>query len=190
MMKFAIAGFSIVCLVALISTAGPNAAFASQPKASEEKAPAVESHGSTAKHEAAEAKTGEVHDAIELTRDVIKGERKAIIAGTLNMTAEESQAFWPVYRDYENDISKVNDRLLAVIKDYAKNYDILTDEQAKTMLQDYLKAKEDRLKVRKSYVKKFEKVLPPKKLVRFYQVENKINAAIEFEVARGIPLVQ
>jgi len=135
MMKFAIAGFSIVCLVALISTAGPNAAFASQPKASEEKAPAVESHGSTAKHEAAEAKTGEVHDAVELTRDVIKGERKAIIAGTLNMTAEESQAFWPVYRDYENDISKVNDRLLAVIKDYAKNYDILTDEQAKTIPQ-------------------------------------------------------
>jgi hypothetical protein len=58
------------------------------------------------------------------------------------------------------------------------------------MLQDYIKAKEDHLKVRKSYVKKFEKTLPAKKLVRFYQVENKIDAAIEFEMAKEIPLVE
>jgi len=189
-MRKALPILTLLCLAIPSLFGGASPAFADQQKSSEEKATAEKSMGSGAKHEAAEAKSGEVHDAIELTRDVIKAERKAIIAGTLDMTAKESEAFWPVYRDYENDISKVGDRLLGVIKEYAKNYDTLTDEQAKTMLQDYLKAKEDQLKVRKSYVKRFEKVLPPKKVVRFYQVENKINAAIEFEVAKEIPLVE
>jgi hypothetical protein len=176
--------FAVPILAALLSlSAGLNSALASQHKGSEEK-PATHAESGS------KSKSGVVHDVIELTRDVVKAERKAIIAGALDMTAEESQAFWPVYREYENEISKVGDRLLAVIKDFASNYETLTDEQAKAMLQDYLMVEQDHLKVRRSYVKRFEKVLPPKKLVRFYQVENKIDAAIEFEMASEIPLVK
>lgn len=158
--------------------------------ASETKQPASEHEGSHAKEEGSQPKSGVVHDAIELTRDVIKTERKTIIAATLDMTADESEAFWPVYREYETDLARVNDGALKIIKDFAKSYDTLTDEQATQMVKDFLKVKEDQLKVKRSHLKKFEKVLPPKKVARLYQVENKIEAAIQYEMAAEIPLVR
>ena len=132
----------------------------------------------------------QVNDSIELTREVLQTERKAIVAASMEMTEEQSKAFWPVYNDYRQDMRGVGDRLVKVITGYAENYKTLTDEQAKEMLDDYLEIQEQQLKVRKSYVKKFGKVLPAKKVTRFYQVEDKIEALIMVNLAQEIPLVR
>ncbi len=74
---------------------------------------------------------------------------------------------------------------MALVDDFAKNYDALTDEKAKELLKRQFQIDDDRLKLRRSYAGKFEKVLPAKKVARYYQIENKLDAAVAYEAAQG-----
>jgi hypothetical protein len=136
------------------------------------------------------AMAAQVEDEIELTRDVIKTERKAIIANNMQFTEEESQAFWPVYNDYQEEMREVGDRKVKLIMDFAKDYETLTAGQANAMLEELLSIKKVDLKVKKKYVTKLKKVLPAKKIMRFYQLENKLDAIINYQLAAEIPLVR
>ena len=129
-------------------------------------------------------------DELEAARTQIQADRKAIVARLMNMTEQESAAFWPVYNQYREDIRKVDDKLVSVAESYFSQADSLTDKQAQGMLSDWMKLRADKLAVRKSYVKKFSKAIPTVKLVRFYQIENKMDAVIEYEMAASIPLVE
>ncbi len=108
----------------------------------------------------------------------------------MDLTPEESQAFWPLYREYRLEMTKVGDRLLKVITTYAENYRSLSDELAKSLLTDYLSIEKARLQVKSKYLPRFQKVLPPKKVARYYQVENKLDIIIQAELAEEIPLVR
>jgi hypothetical protein len=84
----------------------------------------------------------------------------------------------------------VNDRLIAAIQDYARNYETMTDEKADALLQEAIAIETDELSLKNSYMHKFRQVLPPKKLARYYQVESKLKAIVDFELADSIPLVK
>jgi hypothetical protein len=127
---------------------------------------------------------------IELTRSVIQTKKKIIVATNMPLTEQESEAFWPVYNDYQQALRKVNDRSVKLIEGYARDYLTLTDEKAKEMLNEFLDIESEKVKLKKSYVKKFRKVLPDKKVTRYFQVENKLEAIINFELADTIPLVR
>jgi len=126
---------------------------------------------------------------VALTRAQIQAGRQAMVTANLGLTEEEGLAFWPVYRDYRVDMARVGDRMVKLITDYAANKDKLTDLQATTMLNEYLDIQSDELAVKKRFVKTFEKVLSPKKVARFYQIENKLDAVIRAEIADVVPLV-
>ena len=131
-------------------------------------------------------------DEIELTRAIIKVQKKQIVAKNMNLTSDEKDQFWAVYREYQGKMDSVNDLEVKIITDYAdalKN-NSLTDETAAKMLDAYFSWVSKRLATRKSFVDKFKEVLPDKKVTRFYQTENKLEAIIDFELARQIPLVQ
>ncbi len=132
----------------------------------------------------------DLNDTFEMIRTVIRAERKAVVANNLQLSGEESQAFWPVYNDYINALTKVNDRRLKLITDYAANYETLTDEQAKSLLTESLDIESAELKLKRKYVPRFEKVLPAKKVARFYQIQNKLDAITDVDLAKKIPLVQ
>ena len=123
-------------------------------------------------------------------RKVFRADKAEILINVMQFTDEESKAFWPVYDAYMGEMQKLGDRWFAIVDDYAANYRSMTDEHAKKMLQDYLKLQRDKIKVRKSYRGKFEKILPANKVVRFYQVENKIDAIASLSAAANIPLVK
>ena len=129
-------------------------------------------------------------DELEIVRTVVKAERKAVVATNMKLSDAESEAFWPVYNEYETDMREVNDRRIKVLKELASQFATLTDEQATQLLSDSLVFQEKRVKVRKSYMKKFGKVLSGKRVARFYQIDSKIDALIDFDIARGVPLVQ
>ena len=131
-----------------------------------------------------------VTDAVELTRSVIQTDRKLIVTNALQMTEAESQAFWPVYNEYWLEMNKVLDKRAKLILDYAGHYGTTTDAQAETLLNDYFKMADERLKLQKKYIKKFKKALPAAKVARYYQVENKLDAIINLELAAEIPLIR
>ena len=123
-------------------------------------------------------------------RAELQAERTKLVAANLELTESEGAKFWPLYNEYRVEQSKLGDRTMALVDDFAKNYDALTDEKAKELLKRQLQIDDDRVKLRRSYAGKFEKVLPAKKVARYYQIENKLDAAVAYEAAQGIPLAQ
>ena len=129
-------------------------------------------------------------DYLQQLRAEIATDRQALVGAGLALTDEEGAAFWPVYRDYRNDMSKVGDRMQKLIQDFADVWDVATEEQAKTMVNEMLAIQRDEIKVRKSHLSKFRKVLPEVKVARLLQIENKIDAIIKVELVSGIPLIE
>ena len=86
---------------------------------------------------------------VELTRSVIQAEKKMIVAANVDLTEEESQGFWPIYNDYQNEMQKLNDRLLALIEDFAANYETMTDAKAKSLLEESYRHRDRRARAEK-----------------------------------------
>lgn len=126
---------------------------------------------------------------IEAARKQMRTERKLVLAGELVLTPDESNAFWPLYNEYEADIRKIGDERVSMIMDYADNFDNITPEYADRMLEEYFDVEQRLLKTRKKYVKRFKKVLPSIKVARLYQVENKLNAIVDVQLAASIPVI-
>ena len=126
---------------------------------------------------------------IEVVRSMAETERKAIVADNMFFTAEEAEKFWPVYNEYREEERKVGDKRVKVIRDLATEFETLDDARAEELLRQVLDFQADRVKLRKSYVKKFNKVIPAKKTVRFFQIDSKLDAIIDFALAKEIPLV-
>ncbi len=132
---------------------------------------------------------GKMRSDIELTRAVIQTERQAIVSHALELTDAQSERFWPLFREYQLERAKISDRRVKIIVDYAEHYPNVTSDEAKGMIDGYLDILSDELKLRKRFLSRFRKVLPEIKVTRFYQVENKLDAAINMELAKSIPLV-
>ncbi len=129
-------------------------------------------------------------EQIELTREVIQAEKKLLVSTNMQLTEQEAQGFWPVYEEYQKALRKLNDRRVTLIEDYAEHYDSLSDTKAKSLLNGLIVYNEDKAKLQKTYLPKFEEVLLAWKLARYYQIENKLDAVINYELAKGIPLVR
>ena len=134
----------------------------------------------------------EFKEEIELMREISQIGREIIVERNMQLSTEESQKFWPVYEGYMSAMAEVNDRRVKLITDYADSYvsESLSDKKALRLLSEFLSMERARLKVKRQYVPKFKKVLPPKKVVRFFQVDNKLDSLINIEMAAEIPLVR
>ena len=129
-------------------------------------------------------------DEIAAVRAQIGANRKGLVAANLNLTAQESDAFWPMYREFHNQRDLLVDRRVAMLKNFGENFDSLTNEQSKQIIEDYFKLQEDLLKLRKKYSKKFREFLSDKRTLRFFQIEGKLDAIIDFELDQIVPLAE
>ena len=128
-------------------------------------------------------------DLLQQFRAEIQTDRQALVAANLGLTDAEGQAFWPIYRQYRAEMGAVGDRMQQLIMDYAEVWEAPTEDQARAMIDELMAIRKEELKVRKSYLKKFRKVLPEVKVAQFVQLENKIDAIINYGLADAIPLV-
>jgi Spy/CpxP family protein refolding chaperone len=126
---------------------------------------------------------------IEMLRSNLRAQRKEITAQNMTLTADEATKFWPIFDQYRQEAIKPNDERWALIKDYAANYNIMTDAQA----QDYIKRSNDveqqLLALRMKYVPVFEKVISPKKTALWYQIDRRIDLLINLQLSSQIPMV-
>ncbi|MFV1982847.1 MAG: hypothetical protein ACC657_04840 [Thiohalomonadales bacterium] len=131
-----------------------------------------------------------VDDVYTMVKSLAESDRKALIEKNLGMNKEESQKFWPVYSAYRKDVNLVQQQQFELIKDFAKNYDNLTDKKAADLLDTHIQSKRKLLNLRKKYLGDFRKSVPAKKVAKFFQVENKLNAIVNVQLAEEIPLVK
>lgn len=138
-----------------------------------------------------EAVEGAAADAqLDVLVGAIRSDRKAFVALNLPLTDEEAARFWPLYERYQKEAAAVGDRQVAIIEDYIASFSGLSDEKARQILDGYLATEAERLEVRRSYVGQFADVLPGRKLAAFYQLENKIDAVLRYELAATIPVIE
>ena len=128
---------------------------------------------------------------MQILLDKVKADKKLVVAANMDLTEPEGKTFWPIYDDYQKDLQTINDRLVKMILAYADFYNknALTDAGAKQLTNEALAIDRDELRLRNIYTAKIERFLPAKKVARYLQIENKIRAAIRYELAIGIPLV-
>ena len=131
-----------------------------------------------------------LNDYLEVAREVLKTEKKVIVAEAMLLSDAESDAFWELYNEYNGELYKVHTKRVNIIKDFAANYASMTDAKADELWNNTMAYQSELLKLNKTYYKKFKKVLPAGKAALYFQVENKIAALINAQLAAEIPLVE
>ena len=129
---------------------------------------------------------------MDILRQKIKADKKLVVAQNLNLTDAEGTAFWPVYDAYQKDLQQINQRLAAAIQAYANAYNKgpVSNEMAKELLDQALAIDDAEAQLKSASVPKIMAALPATKAARYIQIENKIRAALRYELAAGIPLVE
>jgi len=129
-------------------------------------------------------------DNMHIVLEKIRDDKKLLVADNMQLTEGEAKAFWPVYDRYQNELFLLRARSAKLIEAYADAYKKMGDDTAKKLLDEYMTIEALGLKLRQAYLPQFRKVLPQKKVARFYQIENKIHAVLIYELAKNIPLIE
>jgi hypothetical protein len=131
-------------------------------------------------------------DTMQILLDKVKADKKLLVAANMHLTESESKDFWPVYADYQRDLVALNQRMAKLIESYASVYmeENFTDDKAKEIIDELVAIQQAEGKLQASYVPKLNMVLPPKKVARYLQIENKIRAVLKYDLALEIPLVR
>jgi hypothetical protein len=126
----------------------------------------------------------------ELLRSDLRSQKAAIITDVMNFTEEEDAKFWPIYREYETELSKINDDRIALIKEYADAYENMTDAIADKLARGALDLEARRHAVKVKYYDRFKSALSAKTAARFLQVENQILLILDLQIASSLPITQ
>jgi hypothetical protein len=131
-------------------------------------------------------------DNMQILREKVKADKKLIVATNMGLTEAEAKSFWPVYEEYQKDLTTINQRIARLIESYATDYraNTLTDEKAKKLIDEFVAIDKAEAELKRSYIPKLSKVLPAMKVARYLQIENKIRAVVKYDLAAGVPLVQ
>ncbi len=131
-------------------------------------------------------------DNMQILRDKIKADKKLLVATNMGLTESEAKAFWPIYDDYQKDLQKINQRIVALLESYAADArnKSLTDDKAKKLIDEAVAIDQLEANLKSAYAPKLSKVLPATKVARYLQIENKIRAVIKYDLAQGVPLVR
>jgi hypothetical protein len=129
-------------------------------------------------------------DQIALARQSAHTDRKVILMGNVNFTSSESAEFWPAWKQYRAAMAANGDRRLALIKDFAEHYEGMTDQKANEIMTDHFSIAMQNVVIMQNFAKNIDKFLPAQKVMRVIQIENKLDAAINLQLASEIPLAK
>ena len=133
---------------------------------------------------------GNLRAFIELARSDLKTQKAVILAGNLPLTEEEGSEFWPLQGNYQHELTKPGDFKLALVEQYAANFQSMTDAAARDLATKSFDLEEKKTDLKRRYFTNFEKVIPAKKAARFFQIDNQLNLALDRQVAGSLPLIK
>ena len=137
-----------------------------------------------------ETATGvDVEKDIALLRRNLRSDKKKLIALNVPLTETEATKFWPIYDEYAAEMTRHYDEFYSIIKDYAANQKTLTDAQAVSMIKRWAAIQVELAQTRQKYVPRIETVISGKKAALFFQVDRRLYALIDLQVASAVPLV-
>jgi hypothetical protein len=125
--------------------------------------------------------------AISVIRAGIQANKTTIVGQAMDFNDKDGAAFWPIYRQYEYERSKLDDKRVDVIKEYTEKYPELTDAEAQGMADRMFECDSRIAALKKRYFKKLNKVLPALTVTRFFQLERRIDLMVDLKVESTLP---
>ena len=150
----------------------------------------VTGHVQSARTTDREAKSLNLSAYAELLRSDIRAQKIAILTEVMGFTEAEDKAFWPIYREYDGEMSKLGDERVALIAEYAANYEKLTDQVADSLASKALNLEGQRQAVKGKYYERFKTALSPRTALRFLQVEHQLLLLIDLQISASLPIAK
>jgi len=176
----AVFAFLIFALGARAQNAAPAQKPAEQPSAKPE---------TKAKKAPATAKELNLQEYITLLRHNVRSEKTQLMSTMMQLDPDEAAKFWPIYRDYDAELTKLNDLRVANIEEYSKYYNQMTDEKADELVRNAIQYQQQRDQLLGKYYLQVRDALGGITAARFLQVEHQLLLIIDLQIASQLPVV-
>jgi hypothetical protein len=131
-----------------------------------------------------------VDSDIEVLRANIRADKMHLVTDEMHLSAEEAKTFWPIYREYDASLTKLNDQKVDLLKEYADSYDNLTREKVHSLARRNFELQKARVELRETYFNRIDQAVSPQTAARFVQVEDRIDLLLNLQLAASVPMVQ
>jgi hypothetical protein len=145
---------------------------------------------SSTQSSAADAKEKNIQEYIELMRSNVRDEKSQIMGAVMQLNVDDAAKFWPIYAEYDAELTKVNNLRVENIRDYASNYSQMTDAKADELIQRSLEYQKERGELLAKYYQIMKQSLGAVTAARFLQVEHQLLLIIDLQIASSLPIVQ
>ncbi|HLI63041.1 MAG TPA: hypothetical protein VKV05_06555 [Terriglobales bacterium] len=130
-----------------------------------------------------------VQEYIDLLRSDVRHRKAEIMGVVMDLNASQAAKFWPIYNEYDKELTKLNDLRLANIQAYAQNYDHMTDAKANELVQNAFAYRKQRSELLAKYYDRVKASLGAVEAARFVQVEGQLLNIIDLQIASHLPVV-
>lgn len=117
-------------------------------------------------------------------------QKKAVVLANMGLQGEMKEKFGNLYDEYQEKLMKHRLDELKLIRDYAIAYNDMSDENANKIIVEWITVEDAELVLKKDYVAKFKKVMPSAAVIRYFQIENRLQLLSEVKTTSLIPLAQ
>lgn len=135
-------------------------------------------------------KAQSTHDEQQQIIAQVQTDKRAVVLKTMGLDDGQVRAFTPIYDRYQVEHKKLFDRAAELLELYATNYESLSDDAARKIMKDWFALQDDEVALTRKYARQLEKVLPPAKVIRFVQIENKLDTLLKLKAVANIPLAR
>jgi hypothetical protein len=115
-------------------------------------------------------------------------EKKAIVLSNMGLQGETKEKFGKLYDEYQEKLMKQRVEELQLIKSYAASYNNLTDKKADELIKTWVASKDTGLTLQKNYMAKFKKIMPSSDVIRYFQIEHRLQIMREAQISSVVPL--
>ena len=134
-------------------------------------------------------KFSDLEPAIQMLRQEVGKDRRELVKANMLLTNSEAARFWPLYDEYRAEMNKIGDKRVKLITDFAANRNSMSEDEGMRLLKERIDIEKEKNDLRGDYVKKFNKELSARTTARFFQIDQKLDAAVEAALAAKIPLI-
>ena len=140
--------------------------------------------------ESSDARELNFREYVTLLRADLKAQRKDIINTIMQFSDTDAAKFWPIFKEYDAELTKIGDGRTQLVVDYARNYETLTDEQADALMSKAFELEAQRAVLRKKCFDKMKTTLSATQATKFFLVENQIQNIVDLQISAALPVVQ
>lgn len=137
----------------------------------------------------ADAQQKNMQAYIDLLRKNVRQDKAEIMGSVMALSAEDAAKFWPIYSEYDSELTKLNDQRVENIKEYARTYDQMTDEKADELIQKSLEYQKQRAELLARTYDRVKQAVGAVTAARFAQVEHQLLLIIDLQIASSLPIV-